>query len=195
MSEARPEVLRHPERVREYVQGELALGVENARHPWHWPSLTTQLDVRIVVSREYDLARHTWRFFSDRRAEKVAQLAFQPAAIALFYHGEHRCQLRLRGQCHEVLDEGFRQNLWRQQSDAAKANYATLHAPGTVLDSAGSDLPSDWTHHQAALAEAYVNFGVYELAIERYEFLQLRQVGALRSRWAAADGTFEWLVP
>lgn len=195
MSAADTEPLRTPPQVRGYVTEQMLAGVNSGAHPWHWPTLVTDLGGRVVVSRAYDDAAELWRFYSDRRAGKVEQLRRRPEAEVVFYHGSHRRQLRVQGHCRENDDEGFRQNLWQQLSPTSRTNYATIETPGTLLPGPGPNLPEGWEQQSEVRESAFRNFGVFELAIERYDFLQLNADGALRCSWTASGEGFAWLAP
>ena len=190
----RPQALTSPAEVLAYVSRELQAGIGSPEHPWHWPALATAADARVVVSRDYDPQRRTWRFYSDRRAPKVEQLAKDPCATALFYHGAHRTQLRLSGRVAEQTDPGLRRALWTAQHDASRRNYATLLAPGHPVDDPVDALPQAWPD-AASLARAFAAFGVFELTVQRFDFLQIVGRGSRRARWSADGLDFAWVTP
>lgn len=195
MSSPKLPPLTDPPQIRAKVEAQLNTAIDQAKNPWHWPVLVTDLGGRVVVLRAYDRDAHTWQFYTDRRAEKVAQLAARPVAEAVFYDGDLRWQLRLRGRAEELLEDGFRQNLWRDLAPAARANYATVHPPGTTLLAIGQGLSPGWPEDERTQAAALLNFAVFTFHIEHYDFLQLHREGALRCRWDVPNEDFHWLVP
>ncbi len=182
-----------------YVRDQLREAVASARHPWHWPALATALDNRIVVLRDVDAGMCSLSWYTDRRSDKMAQLADDPRVAVLFYHGDDRCQLRLYGRTHEVTDPEVRSESWSQVSPKARANYSTQHPPGTVLPGPASDLPAGFPElSSSAEAEAFARFCVMRVEIERADFLQLLSDGsALRCGWGSREPerTFCWKAP
>ena len=182
--------------VRAYVRAQLAAAVPDARHGWHWPSLTTGGDSRVVVLRGVDAGGDLLTWYTDRRSEKVAQLRSDPRATMLFYNGDHRTQLRLYGVAEEEIDGEARRRSWEGVSPRAKANYVTAQAPGTPLAGgrAATDLPVGWPRLTAPQdARAFSNFAVYRTRVARADFLQLLGEGAFRSRWS--DEGFAFVTP
>lgn len=180
--------------VRQYVREQLGEAVRDARHGWHWPALTTGGHSRIVVLRALDEGGAEVTWYTDRRSDKVEQLARDGHCSLLFNNAAHRTQLRLRGRAHEDVDEQVRRTLWAGISPGAKSNYATLQAPGTPLSEASTGLPPAWPKLDAATeARAFAHFAVYRTRVTSGDFLQLLDEGAYRSRW---DGEgFRFVTP
>lgn len=180
-----------------YVRDQLAAAVRDAGHGWHWPALATGNDARVVVLRDADPARATVTWFTDRRSAKVAALAADPRCGLLFYHADHRTQLRIAAEAREVTDPGARADYWARVRGASRANYATRAAPGTPQPGATTDLPADGTEDGRADApQAAEQFAVYRATILGCDFVQLLDVGAYRSQWRprAAD-SFTFVTP
>ena len=193
---------KHPpldtrEAVCGYVDAELAAAVSAPAHGWHWPALTTAGTSRIVVLRDYEAAGPELTWYTDRRSDKVAELRRDPACALLFYHADHRIQLRVDAIAVELSDEAERTRRWSEVGAAARANYATVHPPGSPLGGPSTDLPTPWpTPGAAEAARAFANFAVYHCRVTTYELLQLLDIGAYRSRWRPGDPSdFTFLTP
>ena len=182
--------------VRAYVSTQLAAAVSEPRHGWHWPSLTTGGDSRVVVLRGVREGGSQVTWYTDRRSDKVAQLREDHRCVLLFYHGDHRTQLRLYGEAEEERDGATRRRLWAGVSSGAKSNYVTASAPGTPLPDgrAATDLPDAWPKLTPVQeARAFAHFAVYRTYVSRADFLQLLDEGAYRSQWSA--GGFAFVTP
>ena len=194
-----PPALRSADDVLAYVHQTLLAAIPSPRHPWHWPALATALDNRIVVLRDFDAERRTLRWYTDRRSEKMAQLAADPRVVLLFYHGDERRQLRFYGSTQEITTGETRESLWKEVSPKARANYLTAHAPGTIVPAPTGDLPDDWPEQsEDDERRAFAQFCVMQVDVEGADFLQLLADGsALRCGWRSSDarGTFCWKAP
>ena len=189
------------EDVLDYCRGNLARGVADAKHDWHWPTLVTATAGRVVVLRKFSAEAGSVRFYTDVRSTKVAELAASGGACAaVFYHGRHRTQLRLSGTASALRDDRARRELFDAQHPRSLRSYATAQAPGTPLPAGGDGLTDTWRADAPTpeeLEAAFAHFAVYDVAIERADFLQLGAEGQRRAqwRWGAAAESFTWVTP
>lgn len=180
--------------VRDYVRAQLRAAVPDPGHGWHWPALTTGQESRVIVLRDVSDDGATLTWYTDRRSAKAADLQRSPVTSLLFYHGKHRTQLRLRGRSRELSDAGERERRWASVGKAARVNYATVEAPGTLLPHASRGLPATWSSPTSEQTQrAFSNFAVYRTRVRAADFLQLLDVGAFRSQWDA--GGFSFVTP
>ena len=180
-----------------YVHEQLSAAVDDPAHGWHWPAMSTGHESRVVVLRAYRAVAGELLWYTDRRSDKVQQLATDPTCGLLFYHAAHRTQLRLQASVREVRDETVRRARWDGVGQSARANYATAAAPGAPQPAATTDLPDGFPAlDEAAVARAYGNFAIYACTYGRADFLQLLDVGAYRARWSGCDGWgFTFVTP
>ncbi len=194
-----PTALRTASEVIDHVRRALSEAVDAPRHPWHWPALATALDNRIVVLRAANRDDGTLEWYTDRRSEKMTQLAADPRVALVFYHGDERRQLRLYGRAVEVTDGAQRHERWAGVAPKAKANYLTQHAPGSVIAAPDGDLPLSWMELSPEEDQmAFARFTIMQVAVARADFLQLLPDGsALRCGWRQGDplGSFCWKAP
>lgn len=153
--------------------------------------------LRTLVLREIEMATKKLYFFTDLRSAKIALLQQSPMASLLFYHPELKIQLVLYGSVtlhhHDALTVEF----WQKIPVWGRQTYATLSAPGTVLENVGSGLPEFWRDNMT-LAEteyAYAQFGVLVFQTTHWEALSLHRKGNLRVQFQEPQGTGVWLVP
>ena len=163
--------------------------------PLRWPVVATMTpsgpSARLMVLRGVDAAARTLRFYTDRRAAKVAELAADPRVAVTGYDPAARLQLRLRG-CGRILGGSAVADCWRGIGDSGRRAYATIAAPGTRLDGPGSGLPAE-----IVPAEAEANFAILEVTADRLEWLLLAPSGHRRARYEFANGSWtgSWRVP
>ena len=182
-----------------YCIEQLLLAAHQTSHPWHWPTLVTLQEARVVVLRDF-IAGSTVRFFTDRRSAKVEELSMTQGACSILLSNAHdRTQLRCRGKATELVDTGERQLLWDNTALASKRSYATLEAPGTALDEGNSGLSADWEANKPtalSLAKAFKNFAVFDVSLGDCDFLVLSAEGQQRAQFQLAnDHKFSWVTP
>jgi hypothetical protein len=153
--------------------------------------------LRTLVLREIVMADKKLYFFTDLRSAKIALLRQSPMASLLFYHPEHKFQMVLYGSVTWHHQDDMTQAFWQKLPVWGRRTYATLCAPGTVLENEGSGLPDFW-RDDMALAEtesAYQNFAVLVFQTTHWEALSLHREGNQRVQFREPQGTGEWLVP
>ncbi len=146
---------------------------------------------RMVVLRTCATDPLSIDFYTDIRSGKWAEIAANGAVELLAWDPEDRVQLRLTGlgTCHtanataRLAWDGLRvesRNLWRQ----AQIPGQTIDNPHDAPPLRGDD-------------DAYGDFGVVRLGVERAEYLHLHMSGQLRAAFTAAPDGLRgmWLAP
>ena len=183
--------------VHDYIAGNLRRAVKDGKHAWHWPVLSTASECRVVVLRGVSIEPARWRFYTDARSEKMTYIDAGARVGACFYHPRHRTQLRLHGDPKVVTSEEERRKLWSEQSARSKRSYATRHAPGTLLETAGTGLSDRWEDGQPSVEEdeaAFAHFVVVDVLVDGIDFLQLGEHGQRRARGGRLE-ELRWVVP
>ncbi len=176
----------------------LTRGVKDRRSPFHTPSIATLgLDgrprMRTVVLRAVDVAARNFRFHTDIRGLKVAEIKRDPRVALHVYDARDKFQLRMEGRA-EIVGEGETADAaWDGSRMMSRACYATQPAPGTEMDAPdGFALPKS----DAEINAGRENFSAVVVTVERIETLYLDHAGHRRAAFdLAAQGTGVWLTP
>lgn len=149
------------------------------KHPWRTPALCTQgvdgPNARHVVLRKVLPDAATLVFFTDHRSQKMQDLAQCDKVSLVFWNPKSNTQLRVWGTVRVEADVSQVDQYWARVPDHARRDYATLSAPGSVLNT-----DSDQAHDMS-LAREY--FTVLLVDVQRMDCLQLSREG--HQRWAA----------
>ncbi|MBK1635556.1 pyridoxamine 5'-phosphate oxidase family protein [Rhodovulum adriaticum] len=158
-------------------------GVVNRTLPAHTPVLATTgpegPEARMVVLRAVDRQAGTVEFYSDLRAEKVAQLQADPRATLLIWDAQALLQIRLRAR-FDVIAGDAAEPQWQALSPPSRTLYGGSPPPGAPLGT-----PADHCNGPDRAA-----FAVLRGTLDRIETLLLRPDHHRRAVFTAADG---WL--
>lgn len=177
----------------------VARGVHDRRSPFHTPALaSTGLDgqprLRVVVLRAFDQEARTLRVHTDRRSDKVAEIAREPRVAVLGYDAATKLQVRLEGRASLHLDDRVADAAWEGSRPMSRACYGTIPPSGSPIPAgAAFRLPAD----EAGRAAGRAHFAAVLIRVERLESLYLDHGGHRRARfvWEGDDLTATWLVP
>lgn len=172
-----------------------ARGVADRRSAFRMPTIATvghdgTPRVRTMVLRRFDAQERCLTLHSDRRAEKLTDIALTPSVAVHVYDARAALQVRLSARAELHAGDSVATTAWLGCAPAGRAIYAIRPAPGTRVE-APPAAPAD----QAA---GFENFAVITLKFDVLEWLWLYHGGHRRARFAwAADGSFDaaWLVP
>lgn len=178
-----------------YSLSELGRGGVDRKHPFRLTTLSTvdrsgTPDMRMVVMRKFDQSTLQLRIYTDRRSNKVLQLAQQPLATLLFWNPRKRLQVKLKVHFEELPQEEAAQ-LYKQLPEQGVSSYNTSLAPGQVVPS-----PTDAWQQQTPPNDRH--FLVLTATILELEALQLKNQDHLRAKYTFEEGKLqqsEWLVP
>ena len=189
------------EPILDEIHNHLLRGAARRHSPMHTPVVgTADGDLRVMVLREFDLARRTLRFHTDIRSPKVTAITHDPAVTILFYDPEAKVQIRARGIGRVETGSAAVDAAWDQSTPFAKRCYLAESAPGSSSDGPVSGLP-DWvegiTPTGAQVAPARKNFAAVLVQVTAFDWLYLANTGHRRARFEFSDGGTgsSWLVP
>lgn len=163
------------------------------KHPWRVVGFSTAgsqgPQVRSVILRGVDTAAHSLVFYTDRRSQKMTDIACDPRVALLFWNPRSNAQLRVCGIAAVETSELIVNSLWERVPEYARKDYATLSAPGALLGDGG--LAYD-------LETSRSNFVVLSVKAQRIELLELKREGHVRYE-CTLDSNGHWaqahLVP
>lgn len=182
--------------VREKAWRMMEEGVSDARGAFHTPVLATTAGdgphVRTVVLRSVNRTDGTFRFHTDRRSRKAAQLGANAAVSLLFYDAAAKVQLRVEGRATLHDDDGVADAAWQAARAMSRVCYTIDPPPGTPIESGGGyETVSD----EAASEWGRENFAAVVVKASALDWLYLNHHGHRRARFDLAAGTATWLAP
>lgn len=177
----------------------LARAVKDRRSAFHTPVIATRgVDglpkARIVVLRAYDPAAGTLRFHTDKRGNKIAELAADPHLSFAFYDSHARIQIRVETRAHVHADDATADAAWAGSQRMSRVCYGVTPAPGTPIPSADEfHLPDN----DETIAAGRSNFTAIVCTIMNLEYLFLRHEGHQRARFTRDGEGWQgvWLAP
>lgn len=177
----------------------LARAVKDRRSALHTPVIATRgVDglpkARVVVLRAYDPQAGTLRFHTDKRGNKISELAADPHLSFAFYDPHARIQIRAETRASVHTDDAVADAAWASSQRMSRVCYGVAPAPGTPIPRADDfQLPED----DAAVAAGRDNFTAIVCTILNLEYLYLRHEGHQRARFTRDGGKWQgiWLTP
>ena len=180
--------------VRRDIAERLARAAGDRRSPMHVPAVvTSDVDARGMVLREFDPTSWCLRFHTDVRAPKISAIEADPRMAVLFYDKRQKVQIRVRGT-GEVLRAGSVVDAaWSESDNFARRCYLG-EAPGALSDDPTSGLPGEFEGVEPddeQLVPARPNFGVLRIELSELDWFYLAHTGHVRARFKR-DGAQEW---
>lgn len=179
----------------------LIRAARDRKSPMHTPAVvTSDVDARTMVLREFDAARWTLRFHTDTRAPKVAPIEADPRIAVLFYDKGSKIQIRVRGTAEILRDAPVTDTAWDNGSNFARRCYMG-DGPGAVSDTPTSGLPADLEGVEPSddqLIPARANFAVLMITLHQLDWLYLAHTGHVRAQFdqgASGDWHGRWVAP
>ena len=167
----------------------------------HVPAVvTSDVDVRGMVLREFDADKWTLRFHTDARAPKVAAIAADPRMAVLFYDKDEKVQIRVRGTGEVLRDHPVTQKAWDEGANFARRCYLG-EGPGAASDTPTSGLPSEFEGVEPTdeqLEPARENFAVVLVTLTEVDWFYLAHTGHVRARFTRDDAggwSGRWVSP
>ncbi|MCJ2017412.1 pyridoxamine 5'-phosphate oxidase family protein [Methylobacterium sp. E-065] len=177
----------------------LAEGAALGRSGFHLPALATlgtdrAPRLRTVVLREADPETGTLRFHCDRRSDKAAEIAVNPACALMAYDAAAKTQIRVEGHATLHTDDAVAEAAWTGSRAMSRVCYGAEPGPGTTLPAGDAYTMPDET---AAATVGRPHFAAVLLRAERLEFLYLDRRGHRRAAWSrdASGWCGTWLAP
>lgn len=174
----------------EETRRELVNGHAKKRHPFRYFTLATiqngQPRQRTVVLRK-TLADFSILFYTDKRTQKIEDIALSPVCSALFYHPKKLLQIRVVGTAELITDKDQIAGYWHTVQEASRKDYTTINTPGTPIKN------PDAVSYTAE--ENY--FCPVKIIPTNIEYLQLKRPNHLRVLFSRteSDWSGEFLVP
>lgn len=179
----------------------LIRAAKDRRSPMHVPAVvTSDVDARGMVLREFNSAAWTLRFHTDTRAPKVAAIEADPRMAVLFYDKGSKIQIRVKGRGRILRDDPVTNDAWDNGSNFARRCYLG-DGPGAGSETPTSGLPSEFEGHEPTdeqLVHARENFAVLLVELEELDWLYLAHTGHVRAQFTkTGDGIWEggWVSP
>ena len=172
------------------IQQEFVHGHTKKRHPFRYFTLATISNgvpkQRTVVLRKTGPAM-SLVFFTDQRTAKIQDFHKNAAFSALFYHPKKLLQVRVEGTAALITDPKQIATYWHTVQSAARKDYTTEKAPGTLITNPDNvDYNAD---------EHY--FCPVQLRPTSIEYLRLKRPNHIRVLFSKVDEDWngEFLVP
>jgi general stress protein 26 len=190
--------LSQPDRLDDlvnHIQFRLAAAVSDYSAPWRTPMLATIADggstptLRTVVIRTVDSIAGCVRIYTDRRSDKIGQIADCSAVELGFWDPSASEQLRVAGRAQILTNADAVDTAWAGLRPEARLIYRSANVSGAPLDAATPILPD---------AGGRDVFTVIEIRWERWDWLWLDQHSHHRARihWSTdGERRAEWIVP
>ncbi|MDJ0641489.1 MAG: pyridoxamine 5'-phosphate oxidase family protein [Erythrobacter sp.] len=186
--------------VRQDLTNRLIRAAKDRRSPMHTPAVvTSDVDARVMVLREFDSVSWTLRFHTDTRAPKVGPVEADPRMAVLFYDKGAKVQIRARGTGRILRDDEVTQTAWGNSTNFARRCYLG-DGPGALADAPTSGLPAEFEGVEPSdeqLEPAWDNFSVLLVELTELDWLYLAHTGHVRAQFTrnAQDWTGRWVSP
>ena len=186
--------------VRTDLTNRLIRAARDRKSPMHTPAvITSDIDARTMVLREFDSSAWTLRFHTDTRAPKVAPIEADPRVGVLFYDKGAKIQIRVKGTAQILRDAPVTQQAWDNGSNFARRCYMG-DGPGAPSDTPTSGLPAELEGVEPTdeqLVSARDNFAVLLITLERLDWLYLAHTGHVRACFERSGEEWNggWIAP
>lgn len=179
-------------------------GVQNFRHPFHWPALATMDDttpeVRTVILRGFSENDRTLICHCDSRTPKVRQIRHNPNVSWLFYHPKRQIQLRLSGTASVHTDDLTAESQWKDVRMTSRINYCAESPPGSPVEKPTSGLPDFLRDKAPKLLDGpktRKNFAAIVCRFDQMDWLLLKPTGNMRAKFSWENSRLDafWVIP
>lgn len=192
-----PESLDH---FLKLVLDEFRRAVPDAKHPFHFPAIST-VDAnghpccRTVILRQWIHDDRMLAFHTDSRSAKIRQLAAFPYVEWLFWNPKRKLQVRAASVATLHSGNDRSRAVWDKLQPGNRRNYCTEPAPDTLVSVPSTGM-ADALVNSATVENTesgFANFVVVETRVESLDCLILRKEGNYRARFAPSEQS--WLIP
>ncbi len=182
------------EDVQRDLSNRLIRAAKDRKSPMHTPAvISSDVDARTMVLREFDAAAWTLRFHTDSRAPKVATIEADPRMAVLLYDKGAKVQIRLRGTGQVVREGELADRAWSGSDNFARRCYLG-EGPGAVGEAPFSGLPPEFEGvepNDEQIIPARDNFAVLLIELAELDWFYLAHTGHVRAQFVR-DGDGEW---
>lgn len=187
--------------VHQDLTNRLTRAARDRKSPMHVPAVvTSDVDARGMVLREFDSTGWTMRFHTDTRAPKVRAIEADPRMAVLFYDKGAKIQIRVRGTGQVLRDAPITQSAWDNGTNFARRCYMG-DGPGAQSEMPTSGLPADLEGVEPSdeqLIPARDNFAILLVTLSELDWLYLAHTGHVRARFergSAGKWQGGWVAP
>lgn len=179
-------------------------GARSARNDFHQPVVGTisndMPSVRMVVLRRVWAQERKLAFHTDIRSPKVADLKANPSISLLFYHKDHRLQLRVQGIAVVDTHGPAASAAWENSAPSSRRCYLSTEAPGHRSEIPSIGFPETFRGRVPAMEETLPgreHFSIVMVQVQSVDWLWLNHAGHRRAKFMYREGGFDasWLVP
>lgn len=195
-----PPMFDNLDQVQSDLTNRLIRAARDRKSPMHTPAvITSDVDARTMVLREFESSAWTLRFHTDTRAPKVIPIEADPRMAVLFYDKGAKIQIRVRGTGCILRDAEITEQAWANGSNFARRCYMG-EGPGAASDEPTSGLPPELEGIEPSdeeLIPARANFAVLLVELTELDWLYLAHTGHVRARFARGTDGWEggWVSP
>ena len=182
------------------VRADLARAAKDRKSPMHVPAvITSDVDARAMVLREFDRQNWALRFHTDARAPKVAAIDADPRMAVLFYDKGTKIQIRARGSGAVLRDAPMADEAWDSGNNFARRCYLG-DGPGAASAVATTGLPAEFEGVEPSdeqLLPARANFAVLRIELLELDWLYLAHTGHARALFTREGDEWNgrWVTP
>ncbi len=187
--------------VRRDLTTRLTQAGNDRKVPMHSPVVvTSDVDARVMVMREFDGEAWTLRFHTDARAPKVKVIEADPRVAVLFYDKAAKVQIRARGTAEVLRDAPVTQAAWERSDNFARRCYLG-DGPGTLGDAPTSGLPTEFEGvepNDEQVIPARENFAVLLVTLTELDWFYLAHTGHVRAQFSRGQADAwegRWVSP
>lgn len=186
------------------VMGMWSGAVRNRHSPLHTPTVCTISGTtpspRIMVLRDVAETCCTFRFHTDARSPKAAQIDAGGPVSILGYDPEARVQLIMRGVGRIEVSGETAEHAWETSALSSRRCYLAAHPPGTQAAVATSGLPEALRTRSPTAPESAAgreNFCILIIDAVELEWLKLSSCGNQRALFqrSGSNWTGAWITP
>ncbi|RAP31857.1 hypothetical protein DID75_05750 [Candidatus Marinamargulisbacteria bacterium SCGC AG-410-N11] len=113
------------------------IGVDSSRHPFHQCYFASHnksdIELRTVVLRRWNLNRRSIIFHTDIRSPKVEQVRSNPSTSLLFYSKEDLLQVRFKAKSHIHTNNRLSAFMFSKTTKNQQQCYKSINAPSTKI--------------------------------------------------------------
>ena len=182
------------EDVQHDLTDRLTRSANDRKSPMHTPAvITSDVDARTMVLREFDASAWTLRFHTDARAPKVAKIEADPRMAVLLYDKGAKVQIRVRGTGRILREGDLVERAWSRSDNFARRCYLG-EGPGAVGEAPFSGLPPEFEGvepNDQQVIPARENFAVLLIELAELDWFYLAHTGHVRAQFERG-GSGEW---
>ena len=171
---------------------------KSSKNNFHFPVIgsvnNNEVELRIVVLRDFIEDENILVFYTDFRSPKINQIESNPIVSFLFYDGDIREQLRIKTKSKIHHHDDISLKYWEMIKPENRRDYASKNSPSSPSNDISNYLEGDWLVNSE---DYYQNFAVVLNEILEIDWLIINREINKRARFSLRESGFisEWLVP